>query len=40
MSGCANVESKKDFPHWHCRDDCCVLNLQLDPNPDALTFPD
>ncbi len=39
-TGYANVESKKLFPHSHSLDDCCGMNLQLNSNPSALTYPD
>jgi putative transposase len=38
--GYANVESKKRFPHLHSLDGCCGMNLQLNSNPSALTYPD
>jgi putative transposase len=39
-TGYANVESKKRFPHSHSLDGCCGVNLQLNSNPSALTYPD
>jgi len=39
-TGYANVESKRRFPHSHSLDGCCGLNLQLNSNPSALTYPD
>lgn len=38
-TGYANVESKKRFPHSHSLG-CCGVNLQLNSNPSALTYPD
>jgi putative transposase len=38
-TGYANVESKKRFPHLHSLG-CCGVNLQLNSNPSALTYPD
>lgn len=37
--GHANVESKTRFPHSHSLDGC-GMNLQLNSNPGALTYPD
>jgi putative transposase len=37
--GYANVESKTRFPHSHSLDGC-GMNLQLNSNPGALTYPD
>jgi putative transposase len=39
-TGCANVENKKRFPHSHSLDGCGGVNLQLNSNPSALTYPD
>ena len=39
-TGYANVESTKRFPHSHSLDYGCGLNLQLNSNPGALTYPD
>ena len=39
-TGYANVESKRRFPHLHSLDGCCGMNLQLNSNPSALTYPD
>jgi putative transposase len=39
-TGYANVESKKRFPPSHSLDGCCELDLQLNSNPSALTYPD
>lgn len=38
--GYANVESKKRFPHLHSPDGCCEQVLQLNSNPEALTYVD
>jgi putative transposase len=39
-TGCANVESKKRFPHSHSLNDGCGLNLPPNSTPSTLTYPD